>query len=189
MPIKLLNRAKENTTTTGTGTITLTGALASFQTFANAGASTGDSIRYVIEDTGGAWEIGLGTFDATAATLTRNVQESSNSGSALNLSGSAVVFASATGDDLKPQTYTSTLFTATAGQTTFTVNYDPEQVQVFMNGVLLISDSNTDVTATSGTSIVLTEAAEAGDLIEVVAWSSFEAAEIDTIRALALAGL
>ena len=58
-----------------------------------------------------------------------------------------------------------------------------------MNGVLLISNANTDVTATSGTQVVLAEAAEAGDLIEVVAFSSFEAADMDTIEAIALAGL
>lgn len=186
MPIKLLNRAKMTTSTTGTGSLTLGSAEDGFQSFAAAGAVSGDMIRYVIED-GNNWEIGTGTL--TGTTLTRSVVESSNSGSAINLTGFASVFASATAEDLKPQTYTSTLFTATAGQTTFTVTYDPDQVQVFMNGVLLISDSNTDVTATSGTQIVLTEAAEAGDLIEVVAWSSFEAAEINDIEAIALAGL
>jgi len=189
MPIKLLNRAKMQSTTTGTGTITLTSTLPGFQSFSDAGAVTGDQIRYVIED-GNSFEIGLGTYNSSGPTLTRTVQESSaTNNAALNLGGTASIFASATADDLKPQTYTTTLFTATQGQTTFTVNYDPDQVQVFMNGVLLISNANTDVTATSGTQVVLTEAAEAGDLIEVVAWSSFEAAEIDTIEAIALAGL
>jgi len=189
MPIKLLNRAKMQSTTTGTGTVTLSSTVVGFQSFTDAGAVTGDQIRYVIED-GNNFEIGIGTYNSTGPTLTRTVQESNLSGNAaLNLSGSASIFASATADDLKPQTYTSTLFTATQGQTTFTVNYDPDQVQVFMNGVLLISNANTDVTATSGTQVVLTEAAEAGDLVEVVAFSSFEAADLDTIEAIALAGL
>ena len=189
MPIKLLNRAKMQSTTTGTGTVTLSSTVIGFQSFSDAGAVTGDQIRYVIEDANN-FEIGIGTYNATGPTLTRTVQESNLSGNAaLNLSGSASIFASATADDLKPQTYTSTLFTATQGQTTFTVNYDPDQVQVFMNGVLLISNANTDVTATSGTQVVLTEAAEAGDLVEVVAFSSFEAADLDTIEAIALAGL
>ena len=189
MPIKLLNRAKMQSTTTGTGTVTLSSTVVGFQSFTDAGAVTGDQIRYVIEDVN-SFEIGIGTYNSTGPTLTRTVQESNLSGNAaLNLSGSASIFASATADDLKPQTYTSTLFTATQGQTTFTVNYDPDQVQVFMNGVLLISNANTDVTATSGTQVVLTEAAEAGDLVEVVAFSSFEAADLDTIEAIALAGL
>ena len=189
MPIKLLNRAKMGSTTTGTGTVQLTSTFPGFQSFSDAGAVTGDQIRYVIED-GNNFEIGLGTFNSTGPTLTRASQESNQTGNAaLNLSGSASIFASATADDLKPQTYTSTTFTATAGQTTFAVNYDPDQVQVFMNGVLLISNANTDVTATSGTQVVLTEAAEAGDLIEVVAFSSVEAADMDTIEAIALAGL
>jgi len=189
MPIKLLNRAKMQSTTSGTGTVTLSSTVVGFQSFTDAGAVTGDQIRYVIEDANN-FEIGIGTYNSTGPTLTRTVQESNLSGNAaLNLSGSASIFASATADDLKPQTYTSTLFTATQGQTTFTVNYDPDQVQVFMNGVLLISNANTDVTATSGTQVVLTEAAEAGDLVEVVAFSSFEAADLDTIEAIALAGL
>ena len=188
MPIKLLNRAKMTTSTTGTGTLTLGSAENGFQSFSAAGAVTGDLIRYVIED-GNSWEIGTGTYTASCTTLTRTPAESSDGGSAISLTGSASVFASATAEDLKPQTFTSTLFTATAGQTTFAVTYDPDQVQVFMNGVLLISDSNTDVTASNGTQVILTEAAEAGDLVEVVAWSSFEAAEISNIEAIALAGL
>ena len=104
MPIKLLNRAKMGSTTTGTGTVQLTSTFPGFQSFSDAGAVTGDQIRYVIED-GNNFEIGLGTFNSTGPTLTRASQESNQTGNAaLNLSGSASIFASATADDLKPQT-------------------------------------------------------------------------------------
>ncbi len=100
--VKLVNRAYVNTATTGTGTITLGSALAGQRSFAAAGVNDGDVVRYVIED-GNNFEIGTGSFDATAGTLTRTVQESSNSDAALNLSGSAFVYISASEADFREE--------------------------------------------------------------------------------------
>jgi hypothetical protein len=99
---KLVNRAKMTTATTGTGTLTLGSAVDGFQTYAAAGVTDGDVIRYVIED-GTAWEIGRGTYTASGTTLSRTVIESSNSNAALSLTGSAVVFVSATEADLREE--------------------------------------------------------------------------------------
>jgi len=92
--VTLVNRAKTGTATTGTGTITLGSAESGYQSFADAGVTDGDVVRYVIED-GTDWEIGTGTYTASGTTLTRTVSESSNSDAAINLSGSAVVYVSA----------------------------------------------------------------------------------------------
>jgi hypothetical protein len=115
---KLVNRAKMTTATTGTGTLTLGSAVDGFQTFAAAGVANADVVRYVIED-GDAWEIGLGTYTTSGTTLTRGSIESST-GTALNLTGDAVVFVTAAGQDIvQPSDNVSTL-TNDAGYTTNT---------------------------------------------------------------------
>jgi hypothetical protein len=96
--VKLVNRASMSSSTVGTGTITLGSAKSGYQSFAAAGVVDGDAVRYVIED-GSNWEVGIGTYTAIGDTLTRGVSDSSNSGVAIVLSGSAVVFISATAED------------------------------------------------------------------------------------------
>jgi hypothetical protein len=66
-------------------------------------------------------------------------------------------------------TRTTSEFTATASQTTFTVAYTVGLVDVYRNGVKLAS---TDYTATSGTSVILATGANSGDIIEIVAYSA-----------------
>ena len=99
--VKLVNRAKMTTATTGTGTITLGSAVDGFQTFSAAGVANGDIVRYVIED-GDNWEIGTGVYSVgilVGTTLIRLPSESSNAGSAINLSGDAVVYITAAAED------------------------------------------------------------------------------------------
>ena len=62
MALKIADRVRETTTTTGTGTINLNGAVTNFETFA-ANLSNSDTTYYAIDDnTNGAFEVGLGTF-------------------------------------------------------------------------------------------------------------------------------
>lgn len=93
----LANWVQETTATTGTGTITLAGAVSGFTTFTSQ-FSDGETVYYSIED-GTSREIGIGTFTSSGTTLSRDtVLETLVSGTldntspaALNLSGSAVV--------------------------------------------------------------------------------------------------
>ena len=97
--VTLVNRAKMSTATTGTGTISLASAESGYQSFADAGVVDGNTVRYVIED-GISWEIGSGVYTAIGTSLTRTVSESSNAGAAITLTGSAVVYVTATVQDL-----------------------------------------------------------------------------------------
>jgi len=63
----------------------------------------------------------------------------------------------------------TTSFTATAGQTTFSVTYTPNFIDVFVNGVRLTSS---EFVATDASSVVLNEGATAGDIIDVVVFQN-----------------
>ena len=64
-------------------------------------------------------------------------------------------------------------FTATANQTTFaTAGYQPGYIDVYLNGVHLVDV--TDYTATNGSDVVLASGASVNDIVEVVAYSTFE---------------
>ena len=86
MPLVVKDRVNETSTTTGTGTFTLAGAVTGFQTFAAIG--DGNTTYYTIVLQGGSeWEVGLGTYTSSGTTLSRDtILSSSNSNNAVNFS-------------------------------------------------------------------------------------------------------
>jgi hypothetical protein len=86
MAFVLADRVKETTTTTGTGTVTLAGVSAGYQSFSAIGNA--NSTYYTIAaQTGTEWEVGIGTYTSSGTTLSRTtVLSSSNSGSLVNFS-------------------------------------------------------------------------------------------------------
>ena len=84
MAFVVKDRVKETTTTTGTGTITLAGAVTGFQAFSVIG--DGNTTFYTIAG-GAEFEVGIGTYTFSGTTLSRTtILESSNAGSAVNFS-------------------------------------------------------------------------------------------------------
>jgi hypothetical protein len=91
MTLQIQDRVKETTTTTGTGALSLAGAVTGFQSF-GAVCSNGDTCYYALQAVNtagtptGAWEVGLGGYTTSGNTLTRiAVLSSSNSGALVSL--------------------------------------------------------------------------------------------------------
>jgi hypothetical protein len=84
MALVVNDRVKETSTTTGTGTFTLAGAVLGFETFSTAIGNT-NTTYYSIVNENGEFEVGLGTVGA--GTLARTtILSSSNSDAAVNFS-------------------------------------------------------------------------------------------------------
>ena len=83
MALKIADRVKETTTTTGTGTVTLLGAITNFERF-SANLSDSDTTYYaIVDNTNGDFEVGLGTYSSNTLARTTPIA-SSNSNSAVN---------------------------------------------------------------------------------------------------------
>lgn len=94
--MKLFNRVKFATSTTGTSNLAVGARKTGFLTPALAGIANNDKVPYFIED-GDNFAHGLGTYSTTGPTLTRDSSEMSFNGTTyaagkLSLSGSAAVF-------------------------------------------------------------------------------------------------
>jgi hypothetical protein len=127
---QMQNRVQETTTTGGTGTLTLAGAVTGYITFAS-GFSTGTSLFYTIDNGIGEWEIGIGTL-VTTGTLSRvTVIASSNGGALVNFgSGTKRVFCSAPTRSLVPDQDSKSGYVLTTDGT------DPAWTQT-LNGITI----------------------------------------------------
>ena len=93
MAFAIADRVQETSTTTGTGTIVLSGAVTGYQTFAVIGDN--NTTYYAIADQVGAnWEVGIGTYYLANTSLSRTtILASSNANTAVPFSaGSKSVF-------------------------------------------------------------------------------------------------
>lgn len=138
MAFVLADRVKETTTSPGTGTATLNGSAAGYQSF-SAGIGANNTTYYTIADQSGSnWEVGFGTVGAGGTTLARTtVLASSNSGSLVN-------FASGTQDVWCDYPATKATYGLTAGTG---ISVTP--------GAGILTVANTGVTSVTGTAPVV----------------------------------
>ena len=108
MALVFKDRVKETTATTGTGTVTLAGASAGFQSFSVIGDA---NTTYYTLVSGTDWEVGIGTYTASGTTLSRDtVLESSNAGSKITLAGTSDVFCTYPAEKAVVQDETNTAY-------------------------------------------------------------------------------
>ena len=158
MALVLNDRVRETSTTSGTGTLNLAGAVTGFETFV-AGVGNSNTTYYAIHEEGTAnWEVGLGTItDASPDTLSsRTPISSSNSDSAVDfnsggssntLTSQAVASGTAVASvDFADSEWTSATFTAAYG-----VIYNSTTVDSTADRLVVVLDFGGDKTCTNGT--------------------------------------
>ena len=104
MAFVVKDRVKETTATTGTGTLTLAGALTGFDAFSEIG--DGNNTYYACTD-GTNFEVGIGTYTLSGTTLSRDtVLESSSTKITADVDGAVSASASVTVDNVQGGTLT-----------------------------------------------------------------------------------
>ena len=88
MALVLADRVNETSTTTGTGTITLAGAVSGYQSFSAIG--NGNTTYYtIVNSTANEWEVGIGTYTSAGTTLSRDTVLASSAGGTTKVTFSA----------------------------------------------------------------------------------------------------
>jgi len=98
MALVVYDRVQETTTTSGTGSVTLLGAVSGFQSFAVVGNT--NTTYYTITD-GAQWEVGIGTYSTSGPTLARTTVLSNSNGNTTPITlsgGTAQVFVTYTAE-------------------------------------------------------------------------------------------
>jgi len=110
----LVDRVKETTTTTGTGTVALAGAVTGFRAFSAVMANNDTTLYAIVAQTPGQWEVGLGTW-LTGNSLARTTPIAGSAATPVNFSaGTKDVFQTFTPTGRIPgMTFTGPLTPAT----------------------------------------------------------------------------
>ena len=146
MALVINDRVKETTTTTGTGAVSLGGAVTGFETFA-AGIGNSNTTYYVIaHQTAAEFEVGLGTLDGDSSDLTRTTVISSSN------SDSAVDFAAGTKDVFCTMPASKLVFEDASSDVTL-----PNDLILGSDSAVLKfgADSDTTLTHTDGSGLTL----------------------------------
>jgi len=156
MALVIKDRVKETTTTTGTGTYTLAGAVSGFETF-TANLSNSDTTYYVCTDNTD-FEVGLGTFTSSGTTLARTtILASSNSNNEVNWSsGTRTIFMTYPADKAVFKDASNNINGTFVGNITGDVTGNADTATTLetartINGTSFNGGANITVTAAAGT--------------------------------------
>lgn len=160
MALVIADRVRESSTTSGTGTIVLAGAVVGYQTF-SAAIGNGNTTYYTISNPGTTeWEVGIGTVSAGQLART-TIIASSNAGSLVNFSaGTKDVFVTYPAEKavyLDSNGNVSPLGTVNSGTwqgTTITVPYGGTGATSFSSGALIKGNGTSALSAASAADIV-----------------------------------
>lgn len=158
-------RVLETSPTTGTGALTLAGAVAGFRTFASV-CATSDTCLYYIEAVDGDgiptgdWEVGLGTYSGTNTLTRTTVISSSNAGSAVSFAaGTKRVGITLIGDDVHVVTPSSNQDDYNAGSLADLINCNNLRMNIGasmkLTGLAATYDGHEIVIANSSTDYLL----------------------------------
>jgi hypothetical protein len=155
MPFIIADRVRESSTTVGTGSFALAGAVTGYQTF-DAVLDTGDTTYYTAADQGGSnWEVGIGTFTAPSTLARTTILSSSNGGSIVNFgAGTKDVFIS-----LPASRTVQSVSGGSTGLTPSTASFGA----VTLGGTLTVGSGGTGATTAPNALTNLGAVAKAGD--------------------------
>ena len=122
MALVLADRVQETTTTSGTGTVTLAGAVAGFQSFGTA-IGNANTTYYTLVD-GNNWEVGIGTYTSSGTTLARTTVLSSSAGGTTKITlsgGTTTVFVTYPAEGAVGESITQTLTNKTISGSSNTI--------------------------------------------------------------------
>jgi hypothetical protein len=143
MTLAVKDRVRETSTTAGTGTLTLAGAVSGFQAFSVIGDAN-TTYYGIVDATTGDWEVGIGTYTLSGTTLSRTtVLSSSNAGSLVNFAANSKdVFV--TYPSSKSVYYDASSNLPITGETTISVSSASDALRITQTGTgnaLLVEDS------------------------------------------------
>jgi hypothetical protein len=125
MGLVVSDRIQETSSTAGTGTLTLSGAVTGYKTF-STGIGNGNTTYYTIFDsTANVWEVGLGTVGAGTLSRDTVLSNSSNTTSLISFAGNTInvwcdypatqsVYKNASGEAIAPAMVSSNGITVNA---------------------------------------------------------------------------
>ena len=157
-------------------------------------ATTGASI--VLSDSADANDIlsvityttqAVGTLDSTGVLSLINANPTLDSAEVVQLIDSSYVQLRQSSVTAGATTITNFYYTADSGQITFSgsgLTYTAGKIQVYLNGILL-KDSD-DYTASNGTTITLSDSADANDILSVITYTTQAVGTLDSIQTAAL---